>query len=170
MASAGTPAWPSRDELTMAWGDAVLEKLSQSAKLFLSNGRFVEAGTGGGAVFAVPAGGFLERARDHQSEAEKALATYFGRPVPFRLVPDKGSATYRGSSPPATATPGRTQTIEGQKRRKRHAGRAGSTGRADNTDGYDLDDLIDASQAAPLPVVPVEERILQAFPGSVLDG
>jgi len=126
----------------------VLEKLSQSAKLFLSNGRFVEAGTGGGAVFAVPAGGFLERARDHQSEAEKALATYFGRPVPFRLVPDKGSAAYRGAS---SAPAERTRRIE-------------------NTDDYDLDDLVDASQAPPLPVVPVEERILQAFPGSVLDG
>ena len=166
VANAGSPAWPSRDELTKAWGDAVLERLSQSAKLFLSNGRFVEAGTGGGAVFAVPAGGFLETARDHQSEAEKALATYFGRPVPFHLVPDKGSALYRGSSAAATERTGRTERPGSTG----STGSIGSTARTESPDGYDLDDLVDASQAAPLPVVPVEERILQAFPGSVLDG
>jgi hypothetical protein len=35
---------------------------------------------------------------------------------------------------------------------------------------YDLDDVADFADAASVPVVPVEERILQAFPGSVLDG
>jgi hypothetical protein len=124
------------------WGDSVLEKLSQAAKLFLSNGRFVEAGTGAVPAFALPAGGLLEKARDHQSEAESALTAYFGRPVPFRLVPDRGATAYQGPGSPA---PGRT-------------------------DGYDLDDLVDAAAAAPVPIVPVEERILQAFPGSVLDG
>ena len=103
MVKAGAPAWPSRDELTKAWGDAVLEKLSQGAKLFLSNGRFVEPGTGGGAVFALPDGSILERARGHQSEAEKALAAYFGREVPFRLVPDKGGC---GLPKPTTTPPG----------------------------------------------------------------
>ena len=142
MVKAGAPAWPSRDELTKAWGDAVLEKLSQGAKLFLSNGRFVEPGTGGGAVFALPAGSILERARGHQSEAEKALAAYFGREVPFRLVPDKGSAASQSPPPPAPGP----------------------------TDGYDLDDLVDTVEAPPVAIVPVEERILQAFPGSVLDG
>ncbi len=138
---AGAPAWPSRDELTKAWGDAVLDKLSQGAKLFLSNGRFVEPGTGGGAVFALPAGSILERARGHQSEAERALAAYFGREVPFRLVPDKGATASQSPSP----APG-------------------------PTDGYDLDDLVDTVEAPPVAIVPVEERILQAFPGSVLDG
>jgi hypothetical protein len=134
--------WPSRDELTKAWGDAVLEKLSQPAKLFLSNGRFIEAGTGGGAVFALPAGGLLERARDHQREAESALADYFGRPVPLRLVPDKGATAYAG---PAARSPARAES-------------------------YDFDDLVGATEAPPVPIVPVEERLLQAFPGSVLDG
>ena len=142
MVKAGAPAWPSRDELTKAWGDAVLEKLSQGAKLFLSNGRFVEPGTGGGAVFALPAGSILERARGHQSEAERALAAYFGREVPFRLVPDKGAAASQSPPPPAPGP----------------------------TDGYDLDDLVDTVEAPPVAIVPVEERILQAFPGSVLDG
>ena len=142
MVRAGAPAWPSRDELTKAWGDAVLEKLSQGAKLFLSNGRFVEPGTSGGAVFALPAGSILERARGHQTEAEKALAAYFGREVPFRLVPDKGARASQSPPPPAPGP----------------------------TDGYDLDDLADTVEAPPIAIVPVEERILQAFPGSVLDG
>ena len=102
----------------------------------------MDAGIGGGAAFALPAGGLLDRARDHQSEAESALAAYFGRPVPFRLVPDKGSGAYPTSAPPAPARP----------------------------DSYDLDDLVDAAEANPIAVVPVEERILQVFPGSVLDG
>jgi DNA polymerase III subunit gamma/tau len=133
--------WPSRDELTKAWGDAVLEKLSQPAKLFLSNGRFIEAGAGGGAVFALPAGGLLERARAHQREAESALAAYFGRPVPLRLVPDKGAIAHAG---PTATLPARDESC-------------------------DFDDLVGATEAPPVPDVPVEERILQAFPGSVLD-
>jgi DNA polymerase-3 subunit gamma/tau len=141
-ASADRPTSPSRDELTKAWGDAVLEKLSQAAKLYLSYGRFVEAGATGGAVFALPAGGLLDRGRDHQREAEGALAAYFGRPVPFRLVPDMGATTGPGPAP------------------------SGAT----NTDSYDLDDLIGATEAPPVPIVPAEQRILQAFPGSVLDG
>jgi hypothetical protein len=119
----------------------VLGKLSQAAKLYLSYGRFVEADAGGGAVFALPAGGLLERARGHQPEAESALAAYFGRPVPLRLVPDKGATAYATSTPPAP----------------------------DPNATYDLDDLVDTTEAPPVPVVPVEQRILQAFPGSVLD-
>ncbi len=141
-ASGSRPTAPSRDELTKAWGDTVLEKLSQAAKLYLSYGRFVEAGATGGAVFALPAGGLLERGRDHQREAESALASYFGRPVPFRLIPDMGATAYPAATPPG----------------------------ANNSDTYDLDDLTDATEAPPVPVVPVEQRILQAFPGSVLDG
>lgn len=140
--AASGPTSPSRDELTKAWGDAVLGQLSQPAKLFLSNGRFLDGGTGGGAIFALPPGGLLERARDHQREAESALAAYFGRPVMFHLVPDKGANAYTGSTPAAPSGP----------------------------DDYDLADLVDAAEAPPLPVVPVEERLLQAFPGSVLDG
>jgi hypothetical protein len=132
---------PSRDELTKAWGDAVLDKLSQAAKSYLSYGCFVEAATGG-AVFALPAGGLLDRGRDHQREAETALAAYFGRPVPFLLVPDMGATVSPAATPPS----------------------------ADSNDSYDLDDLIDATEAPPVPIVPVEQRILQAFPGSVLDG
>ncbi len=159
LADAGATALPSRDELTKAWGDAVLEKLSQAAKLFLSNGRFVEAGSRD-AVFALPAGGLLERARDHQQEAEGALAAYFGRPVPLRLVPDSVAKPYQGPTSPASASS--TSSVSS----------ASSTSSASSAsyDGYDLDDLVDSTEATPLPIVPVEERILQAFPGSVLDG
>jgi hypothetical protein len=165
LADAGATALPSRDELTKAWGDAVLEKLSQAAKLFLSNGRFVEAGSRD-AVFALPAGGLLERARDHQQEAEGALAAYFGRPVPLRLVPDSVAQPYQGPTSPASA---RSTSSASSTSPASLASPASSTS-STSYDGYDLDDLVDSTEAAPLPIVPVEERILQAFPGSVLDG
>ena len=131
---------PSRDELTMAWGDSVLDKLSRPAKLYMANGRFVE-GSGGAAIFALPDAGLLSRAHTYLNEAESALGSHFGQRVPLQLVLDKG----------ATAAPEPSGPPPGE------------------DDSYYLDELAEVADTPPLPVVPVEERILQAFPGSVLD-
>jgi DNA polymerase-3 subunit gamma/tau len=131
---------PSRDELTKVWGDAVLDKLSRPAKVYMASGRFVEV-KDGAAVFALPDAGLLARANNYLSETEGALTAYFGRRVPLRLVLDNGAAA---AEPPGGATPGDEET-------------------------YDLDDVADIADAPTVPALPVEERILQAFPGSVLD-
>jgi DNA polymerase-3 subunit gamma/tau len=131
---------PSRDELTKVWGDAILDKLSRPAKVYMASGRFVEV-KDGAAVFALPDAGLLARANNYLDETEGALTGYFGRRVPLRLVLDNG-ATVAG--PPRGATP-------------------------DDNETYDLDDVADIADAPTVPVIPVEERILQAFPGSVLD-
>ena len=131
---------PSRDELTMAWGDSVLDKLSRPAKLYMANGRFVE-GSGGAAIFALPDAGLLSRAHTYLNEAESALGSHFGQRVPLQLVLDKGAAA---APEPSGPPPG-------------------------EDDSYYLDELAEVADTPPLPVVPVEERILQAFPGSVLD-
>ncbi len=131
---------PSRDELTKVWGDAVLDKLSRPAKVYMANGRFVEV-KDGAAVFALPDAGLLARANNYLNETEGALTAHFGRRVPLRLVLDNGAAA---AEPPGGATPGDEET-------------------------YDLDDVADIADAPTVPALPVEERILQAFPGSVLD-
>jgi hypothetical protein len=137
---ASTPL-PSRDELTKAWGDAVLDKLSRPAKLYMANGRFVDGG-GTAAVFALPDPGLLSRAQPYLGEAENALGSHFGQRVPLQLVLDKGA---RAVPEPAGPPPG-------------------------DDGSYYIEDLADVADAPPLPVIPAEERILQAFPGSVLDG
>jgi len=132
---------PSRDELTKVWGDTVLDKLSRPAKVYMASGRFVEV-RDGAAVFALPDAGLLARANNYLNETEGALSLFFGRRVPLRLVLDNGAAA---AEPPGGASPGGEET-------------------------YDLDDVADIADAPPVPAIPVEERILQAFPGSVLDG
>jgi hypothetical protein len=122
------------------WGDAILDKLSRPAKVYMASGRFVEV-KDGAAVFALPDAGLLARANNYLDETEGALTGYFGRRVPLRLVLDDGATT---AGPPRGATP-------------------------DDDETYDLDDVADIADAPSVPVIPVEERILQAFPGSVLD-
>ncbi len=122
---------PDRDELTKAWGDHVLSRLSKPARLYLANGRFIEAG-GGQPVLALPDRTVLERARNFLAEAQGALSAHFGRPVPLQLAVDPGVDV--AGTPPEEA------------------------------EHLDLDEL---AEAAPVPEVPLEERILQTFPGSL---
>jgi hypothetical protein len=136
----GASALPSRDELTKAWGDTILNRLSRPAQIYLAGGRFVEVANGA-AVFALPGEAMLERAGNFQSEAEGALTAHFGQDVPLRLVLDRRTGSRH--NPPRPPVPEET---------------------------YDLDEMGEMAAAPPVPVVPVEERLLQAFPGSVLDG
>jgi hypothetical protein len=85
------PALPTRDELTKAWGDGLLRNLSGKAKVYLQSGRFVSVEPDG-AVFALPNRQWLERSRDARGEAEAALAAWFGRPVPLKLVVESAAA------------------------------------------------------------------------------
>ena len=130
---------PSRDELTKAWGDGVLHRLSARAKGYLGSGRFVAVDPDG-AVFALPNQQLLARGRELRGEAEAALATRFGRPVPLKMVLESQVAA------PATgpvADPGADDVIEIRER-------------------ADLDDLQDADAAVMSP----EQRLLDAFPGA----
>jgi hypothetical protein len=106
----------------------------------MANGRFTEV-TNGAAVFALPDPGLAARASNFLGEAESALAAHFGQPVPLRLVVDPGSAPPKEPSEPPPGT----------------------------DEVYDLDDLDDLTDASGAPVVSVEQRILEAFPGSVVE-
>jgi DNA polymerase III subunit gamma/tau len=85
--NSGATNLPTRDELTLAWGDRVLDQLSPKAKALYKPGRFVEV-DGGAATYALPNKVHVQRCERVQGDVEAALAAEFGRPVPLRLVVD----------------------------------------------------------------------------------
>jgi len=82
---------PSRDELTLAWGDRVLDQLSPKAKALYKPGRFTQV-DGDAAVYALPNKVHVQRCEKVRSDVETALAAEFGRPVPLRLIVDEVSS------------------------------------------------------------------------------
>ena len=101
-APAGGAGVPSRDELTLAWGDSVLEALPRGTKAIFSTGRFVD-GDGSVAVFALANVPTRDHCEKKRADVETALAGHFGRPVPLRLVTD---AEVGGAPAPAPAATG----------------------------------------------------------------
>jgi DNA polymerase-3 subunit gamma/tau len=79
---------PTRDELTLAWGDRVLGTLSPRAKALYKSGRFTEV-DGTAAVYALPNKVHRDRCERVRDDVEAALSAEFGRPVPLRLVVDE---------------------------------------------------------------------------------
>jgi DNA polymerase III subunit gamma/tau len=90
---------PSRDELTLAWGDAVLEGLPGGARALYRMGRFLESGDGRRARFALPNAPHRDHCEKKRSEVEAALSRHFGRPVPLELVIDDAEAGRPGPGP-----------------------------------------------------------------------
>ncbi len=84
-AAAATGAFPSRDELTKAWGDAVMGALHPRVRSRFAAGRFVDI-EDGRAVYALPGAAHRDQCLPLQADVEAALAAHFGRPVPLRLV------------------------------------------------------------------------------------
>ncbi len=82
---------PTRDELTLAWGDRVLDQLSPKAKALYKPGRFTDV-DGSSAVYALPNKVHVQRCERVRADVEAALAAEFGRPVPLRLIVDEVSA------------------------------------------------------------------------------
>jgi DNA polymerase-3 subunit gamma/tau len=129
---------PTRDELTLAWGDHVLATLKGRARALFSAGRFVDVDTATGrAVFALPNPAHREQCTPVLRDVEAALATHFGRPVPLQLVVD-GAAT---AAPPAD-----DDAVED-----------------DETTTLRRADLEDAPAA---PDSSPADRLMQAFPGA----
>jgi DNA polymerase-3 subunit gamma/tau len=133
--------FPTRDELTLAWGDTVLAKLPRRSAVRYQVGRFLEAEAAADvAVFALPNPVHRDRCDEVRAEVEQALSEHFKRRIRLRLVVDAGSA--RAPDPPTTATP----TVE-----------------VAADDDVDIDDLRDAppgTLASPV------DHVLQAFEGA----
>jgi DNA polymerase-3 subunit gamma/tau len=83
---------PTRDELTLAWGDRVLDALTPKAKALYKPGRFTEV-DGTAAVYALPNKVHVQRCERVRTDVEAALANEFGRPVPLRLTVDETPST-----------------------------------------------------------------------------
>jgi DNA polymerase-3 subunit gamma/tau len=90
---------PTRDELTLAWGDKVVASLSPRARSRFLVGRFVD-GADGTAAFALPNGIHRDRCEEVRVEVEKALGAHFGRPVPLRLVTEEQAPVVAAAPPP----------------------------------------------------------------------
>jgi DNA polymerase-3 subunit gamma/tau len=137
IAPAATGTLPTRDELTVAWADAVVPKLKGMAKALFLPGRFVGE-TDGRMAFAVANDPHRKRAEPYRAEVEATLAAHFGRPVPLTLVLDEGQ---------------RSAPVE------RHTAR-----RSDDTEeAIDPAELVDAG---PQPSDGGIERLTRAFPGA----
>jgi len=122
---AGPAPFPSREDLTEAWGDTVLTSLSQRARARFRVGRFVSADDTT-AVFGLPNALYLGRCADCRLEVEQALSAHYGRPIRIRLEVD-------GAAPAvATATP--------------------AEGPPDDEEPVDWDDLGDAGSAVTSPI------------------
>ena len=132
----GSASPPSRDELTLAWGDVVLSSLSLKAKSRFAAGRFVAA-DGGKVRFGLPNAIHRDRCEAVKSEVEAALSAHFATPLTLQLVVE--AADHATAS---TATP---EDEDGP------------------DDGAPGEDTIGD---APPPVASIEDRLLQAFPGA----
>jgi hypothetical protein len=144
-APAGSPGGavddlPSRDELTLAWGDTILASLSNRARSRFAGGRFI-AVEGGAAVFGLPNVHHARRCEEVREEVEQALASHFARPVPLRVVVDQGGATPSTGSA-ALSGPDPDEEVSLQ----------------------DLGELTDATDVATSGL----ERIAEIFPGAEL--
>jgi DNA polymerase-3 subunit gamma/tau len=149
--SGGAPApaggaLPSRDELTLAWGDGLLAALPQRAKARFGGGHWVRVDDDA-AVFGFPNQHYVSRSEECRADVEAALRSHFGRAVPIRIVVD-GDVPEPGA-PARPAAPG--------------AGRAASAP-TEPDEPIDLDDLTDAHDVTSSGV----DRIAAVFPGAEL--
>jgi DNA polymerase-3 subunit gamma/tau len=134
----GSGELPSRDALTLAWGDTILGTLSGKAKSRFAAGRFVTV-DGATAHFGLPNKVHAARCEDVRAEVEAALAAHFGTPVPLTIVVDGDAPVpYRGPVPVAP-----------------------SPGDGPGDEGIDLSELRDATDVTTSSV----DRIAEVFPG-----
>jgi DNA polymerase-3 subunit gamma/tau len=89
---------PTRDELTLVWGDTLLALLPRGAKPRFAGGRFVAVDEQG-AHFALPNEPHRRRCEEMRADVERVLAEHFGRPVPLVLEVDGGAPPSPASEP-----------------------------------------------------------------------
>jgi DNA polymerase III subunit gamma/tau len=134
---------PTRDELTMAWGDHILEGLPGAARALFRMGRFVDSPSGQAARFALPNKPHRDHCEKKRPEVEAALARHFGRPVPLELVTETEGAGGPTGGGPATSAPAAARPEE------------------EIVDVHELEDAPDAVSGI--------DRLTEAFPGSTLE-
>jgi DNA polymerase-3 subunit gamma/tau len=142
---------PTRDELTIAWADEIVPKLSRPARSVLAAGRWIA--TADGTVLAVPNEPHRVRSEQHRRELETTLAAHFGRSVPVAFVvePELPSRDRRSGAVAPAPSSGAT--------------RRSAPPPDDQDEAIDPAELIDAGPEHDLAPI---ERLTQAFPGAEL--
>jgi DNA polymerase-3 subunit gamma/tau len=95
-------AFPTRDDLTAAWADEILPKLSQRARARFRVGRWVSA-DGTIAAFALPNEPHRKMSDEVRGDVEETVSAHFGVRVPIKLVVDQGE--HEAATPPAPQGP-----------------------------------------------------------------
>ncbi len=149
---------PSRDDLSQAWGDHILERLRPRARALYRSGRFMAA-SGGVAEFGLPSEPQRQAAGACQAEVEAALSEHFGVPVRLRLVLDVApgqvgpAGREEAGSPGPSASPAPAPPV---------AWSPESTGLHEAPDWSEVEDLPEADGSA----ASIEAHLMQAFPGA----
>ncbi|MDP1793111.1 MAG: DNA polymerase III subunit gamma/tau [Acidimicrobiales bacterium] len=128
---------PTRDELTLAWGDTILDSISPRAKARFRGGHWVDAPA---PTFALPTDIHKQRCDEVRLEVQEALSQHFGRRLDLTLVVDSAANTQPARSAAPSPEP-HDDVIE---------------------DVGDVSELEDAG-----PVASGAARLLEAFPGAV---
>ncbi len=139
-APGGSTRLPTRDQLTLAWGDELLAGLPKKVRARFAAARFVSVDDGS-AVMALPNEAHRRRCSELVAEVESALSERFGVRVPVVLTVEEGQAPRGVGEAEATAAP-----------------TDGGTG------SVDPDELVEADVAEGSAV----DRLTQAFPGAAL--
>ena len=135
-----SPEPPTRDELTLAWGDKLLDNMRPKIRALYAAGRFTSV-EDGVAQFALPNDTHRGRCEQFRSDVEAALVAHFGKAVSIALVVDDGDGH---SAPGSSDAPASGAT----------GARGGSTSvgdvEADDDDeeAVDVDELEDADTAS----------------------
>jgi DNA polymerase-3 subunit gamma/tau len=149
---------PSRDELSMAWGDEVLAKLPRLVRARFATGRFVSV-DGGVARFGLPNSVHVTKCEEMRADVEAVLSEHFGASVVLELVVDDSSA----GAPAAPSRPARAA--------KRPApAAAASQEPASEVAEDDVDEIGDVAELddAPADNRTTIDRVVDAFPGAEL--
>lgn len=138
-----TEPLPSREEIVLAWGDAILANLSNRARIRFQVGRFL-ANDSGSAVFALPSQIQIDRCDEVRDEVDSALREHFGRAVPMRLAVDDDS-----TAPPPDLEPASPRSAPSAH---------------DEAEAIDPDELMDEETVAQEAI----SNLMAAFPDSEL--
>ncbi|HEX9681902.1 MAG TPA: DNA polymerase III subunit gamma/tau [Acidimicrobiales bacterium] len=152
-------AVPTRDDLTLAWGDSILDELKPKAKSRFKAGRFVDVADGR-ARFALPNAMHVRKCEEVRPEAEAALAAHFGTPIPLELVDEAQIAQIVAPSPAADSPP----RIDADTAEQPPPPPSESATAVEDDESVDLTELRDAPDVVDASV----ERLAEAF-GSVED-
>ena len=132
---------PSREEIVIAWADAILGNLPNRARIRFQAGRFI-ANDAGSVVFALPDQIHLDRCEEVRTAVDDALREHFGRPVPLRLAIDDDS-----TAPPPDIQPARARSAPAD---------------LDEAEAIDPDELMDEETATQEAI----SNLMAAFPDS----